>query len=146
MRRKTTITCLFSASLVALALAASGSVAPAAAVTPSQLESHGWSCIAPSQIVPGATDDPHCARSRGLARFFIGEARTLKMLVFDSSDQTFLGTEFNIRGDIFRRGDIFHDQPCPTDPPDYEYTHLLETFGLDYYACHRFDSDHLDHP
>jgi hypothetical protein len=144
MRRKTTITGLFSASLVALALGASGSVTPAGAVTQSQLdETHGWSCIVPSQVVPGATDDPHCARTRGLARFLSGEAKTLKMLVFDSSGGTFLGTEFNIRGDIFRRGDIVPDRPCPTDPPSYEYTHLLGTFGLDYYACHRFASDHL---
>ena len=66
------------------------------------------------------------------------------MLVFDSSGGTFLGTEFNVRGDIF------HGQPCPTDPPDYEYTYLrplfLPVFDLDYYACHRYDSDHLDHP
>ena len=142
MRRKATITALLSTSLVALALAVSGSVAPAGAVTPSQLGEHGWSCIRPSQIVPGTTDQLHCARSRGLARFLSEEAKTLKMLVFDSSGETFLGTEMNVRGDIF------HDRPCPTDPsqtdpPTYEYTHLLGTFGLDYYACHRFDSDHL---
>jgi hypothetical protein len=137
MRRKTTITCLFSASLVALALGASGSVAPAGAVTPSQLEKHGWSCITAEPL----TDQQHCARTRGLVGFLSGEAKALKMLVFDSRDQTFLGTEFNIRGDIF------HGQPCPTDPPSYEYTYLrplfLPVFDLDYYACHRFASDHL---
>jgi hypothetical protein len=41
------------------------------------------------------------------------------------------------------RGDLFHNQPCPTDPPTYEYTYLGPIFGLDYWACHRFDSDHL---
>ena len=133
MRRKTTITALLATSLVALALAASGSVAPAGAVTPSQLREHGWTCITAEPV----TDQLHCARSRGLARMFSGEAKTLKMLVFDSSGETFLGTEMNVRGDIF------HGQPCPTDPPTYKYTHLLGTFGLDYYACHRFDSDHL---
>ena len=133
MRRKTTITGLVSASLVALALGASGSVAPAGAVTPSHLEKHGWTCITAEPV----TNQLHCAKSRGLERMFSGEARTLKMLVFDSSGETFLGTEMNVRGDIFAR------QPCPTDPPTYEYTHLLGTFGLDYYACHRFDSDHL---
>jgi hypothetical protein len=133
MRSKTTITGLFSASLVALALGASGSVAPAGAVTPSQLQEHGWTCIT---AVP-VTDQLHCARSRGLERMFSHEAKTLKMLVFDSSGQTFLGTEMNVRGDIF------HGQPCPTDPPSYKYTHLLPVFGLDYYACHRFASDHL---
>jgi hypothetical protein len=138
MRRKTTITGIFSASLVALALAASGSVAPAGAVTPSQLGEHGWTCI-PAQPV---TDQLHCARSRGLARMFSGEAKTLKMLVFDSSGQTFLGTELNVRDDIFQ------GQPCPTDPPTYEYTYLRPIFlpfGIDlpYWACHRFASDHL---
>jgi hypothetical protein len=59
------------------------------------------------------------------------------MLVFDSSGETYLGTELNVRGDIF------NGQPCPTDPPTYEYTHLLPVFGIDYWACHRFESDHL---
>jgi hypothetical protein len=139
MRRKTMITGLFSASLVALALAASGSVAPAGAVTPSQLEKHGWTCITAKPV----TDQLHCARTRGLDRFFRLEAKTLKMLVFDASGETYLGTELNVRGDIFNH------QPCPTDPsqtdpPKYEYTYLGDAFpGLDYWACHSFDSDHL---
>jgi hypothetical protein len=134
MRRKTTITALFSASLVALALAASGSVAPAGAVTPSHLEKHGWTCITAEPV----TDQLHCARTRGLDRMFSLEAKTLKMLVFDSSGETFLGTELNVRDDVF------HEQPCPTDPPTYKYTYLGDAFpGLDYWACHRFASDHL---
>jgi hypothetical protein len=40
----------------------------------------------------------------------------MTFLVFDPSGEKFLGTEFNIRGDIF------NGQPCPTDPPTYEYT------------------------
>lgn len=133
MRRTTIITGLLAASLVALALAAGGPVAPAGAATPSQLEKHGWTCITAEPV----TDQLHCAKSRGLARMFSGEARTLKMLVFDSSGETFLGTELNVQGDIFI------GQPCPTDPPSYEYTHLLPLFGIDYWACHRFASDHL---
>jgi hypothetical protein len=132
-KRTTMVTGLLAASLVALVLAASGSVAPAGAVTPSQLEQHGWTCITAEPV----TNQLHCAKSRGLERMFSGEARTLKMLVFDSSGETYLGTEFNVRGDIFA------GQPCPTDPPTYEYTHLLPAFGIDYWACHRFDSDHL---
>src|SRR5215218_9342982 len=137
MRRITMIKGLLSASLVALVLAASGSIAPAGAVTPSQLEKHGWTCIRPSDVVPGTTDQLHCAKSRGLARMFSGEARTLNMLVFDSSGETYLGAELNVRDDVFA------DQPCPTDLPTYKYTHLLSVFGLDYWACHRFASDHL---
>ncbi len=77
------------------------------------------------------------SRPGGLERLFSGEARTLKLAVFDATGETFLGNELNVRGDIF------HGQPCPTDPPTYEYTYLGPTFGLDYWACHRFDSDHL---
>jgi hypothetical protein len=134
MRRITMIKGLLSASLVGLVLAASGSVAPAGAVTPSQLVNHGWTCITAEPV----TDQLHCARSRGLDRMFSLEAKTLKMLVFDSSGETFLGTEFNVRNDIFNH------QPCPTDPPTYKYTYLGNAFpGLDYWACHRFASDHL---
>jgi hypothetical protein len=132
-KRTTMVTGLLAASLVALVLTASGSVAPAGAVTPSQLEKHGWTCITAEPV----TDQLHCAKSRGLALMFSGEARTLKMLVFDSSGETYLGTELNVHGDIFA------GQPCPTDPPTYEYTHLLPVFGIDYWACHRFNSDHL---
>jgi hypothetical protein len=50
-----------------------------------------------------------------------------------------LGTERLIRGDLF------HGQPCPTDPsptdpPTYEWSWLYPRFGWDYYICHTFDS------
>jgi hypothetical protein len=131
MRRFTIISSLLAVALAAVALTASAS--PAGAVTQSQLEKAGWTCIAPLPV----TDEQHCARPGGLARLFSGEARTMTLLVFNASGKEFLGTEFNIRGDIF------HGQPCPTDPPTYEYTYLGPIFGLDYWACHRFDSDHL---
>jgi hypothetical protein len=38
------------------------------------------------------------------------------------------------------RGDLYHGQPCPTDPPSYEYSWLYTRFGWDYYICHTFDS------
>jgi hypothetical protein len=131
IRRTTVIPGLFLGLLAAAALAASAA-APAGAVTQSQLKP-GWTCI----TVPGLTDQQHCARTRDLERFLNGEAKTMKMLVFDSSGETFLGTEINVRDDVF------HDQPCPTDSTG-EYTHLTD-LGLpfDYWACHRFDSDHL---
>lgn len=131
MRRTTIITSLLAVALAAVALAASAS--PAGAVTQSGLEKAGWSCIAPLPV----TDEQHCARPGGLERFISGQAKTMTLLVFDPSGKEFLGTEFNVRGDIF------HGQPCPTDPPTYEYTYLGPIFGLDYWACHRFDSDHL---
>jgi len=132
MRRFTIIPGLLTVALAAVALAASA--APAGAVTQSSLEKAGWTCIAPLPV----TDEPHCIRPGGLARMFSGQARATTFLVFDL-DGKFLGTEVNLRGDIYRKG----EPPCPTDPPTYEYTHLLPVFGIDYYACHRFNSDHL---
>jgi hypothetical protein len=128
MRRTTIITGLLAAALTSLAVAV-----PASAVTASQLKAAHWDCIAPLPV----TDELHCVRRGGLDRLFSGEARTVPMLVFDASGETFLGTEINVRGDVF------HGQPCPKDPPTYEYTYLGPIFGLDYWACHRFDSDHL---
>jgi hypothetical protein len=131
MRRFTIIPGLLAVALGAVALGASAS--PASAATQSQLEKAGWTCIAPLPV----TDEQHCVRPGGLTRLFSGEAKTMTFLVFDASGEEFLGTEFNVRGDIF------HGQPCPTDPPSFEYTYLGPIFGLDYWACHRFDSDHL---
>lgn len=131
MRRFTMISGLLAVALTGVALAATAS--PAGAVTQSKLEKAGWTCVAPLPV----TDEQHCARPGGLARLFSGQAKTMTLLVFDASGKEFLGTEFNIRGDLF------HGQPCPTDPPSYEYTYLGPIFGLDYWACHRFDSDHL---
>jgi hypothetical protein len=45
-----------------------------------------------------------------------------------------LGTERLIRADLF------HGQPCPTDPPTFEWSWLFPRFGWDYYICHTFDS------
>jgi hypothetical protein len=129
MRRTTIITGMLVAALTSLAVAV-----PASAVTTSQLVAAEWDCIAP----PGITEELHCARPGGLDRLFGGEARTVPMLVFDPTGETFLGTEINVRGDVF------HGQRCPKDPPTYRYTYLGDFFpGLDYWACHHFDSDHL---
>jgi hypothetical protein len=132
MRRITIVPGMLVSALAGLVLAASA--APAAAVTQSKLEAAGWTCIQPLPV----TDEPHCIRPHRLALMFSGEARTTTFLVFDLGGR-FLGTEVNLRGDIYRKG----EPPCPTDPPTFEYTHLLPVFGIDYYACHRFDSDHL---
>jgi hypothetical protein len=130
-RRTAIIPGLFVALLAVAALAASAE--PAGAVTQQKLEKAGWVCIAPLPVA----DEQHCFRPRGFERFLGEKARAVTALVFDPSGQEFLGTEINVRGDIF------HGQPCPTDPPTYEYTYLGPIFGLDYWACHRFDSDHL---
>ena len=131
MRRFMMSSGLLTVALGAVALAATAS--PAGAATAPQLEKAGWTCIAPLPV----TDEQHCFGSKGFERLMTGEAKAVKALVFDPSGQEFLGVEINIRDDVF------HGQPCPTDPPSYEYTYLGPIFGLDYWACHRFDSDHL---
>ena len=128
MRRITIITTALAAGLASLAIAG-----PASAVTTSALEKAGWNCIAPLPV----TDELHCARPGGLPALLTGQTRALTMLVFDSSGTQLLGTEHNVRGDVF------NGQPCPTDPPTYKYTYLGPIFGIDYWACHRFNSDHL---
>jgi hypothetical protein len=128
MRRRSTIT----TGLLAVALASLAVAASASAVTSTQLQRAHWGCVSPLPV----TDEVHCAPPGGLQGLFTGSAETVPMLVFDDSGQTFLGTEINIRGDIF------HGQPCPADPPTHQYTYLFPVFGIDYYACHHFDSDH----
>lgn len=122
---------LFVGLVAAVALA--GSAAPAGAATAPQLEKAGWTCIAPLPV----TDEQHCFAPKGFQRLVTGKAKAVKALVFDASGREYFGTELNVRSDVF------HGQPCPTDPPTYQYTYLGPIFGLDYWACHRFDSDHL---
>ena len=62
----------------------------------------------------------------------------LTVLVFDAEGEEFLGTETNVRNDLFHN----QERPCPTDPPTYRYTYL-GGIGLNYWACHHFASDHL---
>ena len=122
MRRVMMITVLLSALSAVVSPAAS-----ARGVNPTQLASAGWDC----PVVLGAV---HCAPPGGLARVISGEAETMSFLVFQTTDGEFLGTELIVRADLFS------GQPCPTDPPSKQYTHLLPLLGLDYYACHRYDS------
>lgn len=107
--------------------------AGAATVNPKQLsEQADWNCL----FVLGAV---HCAPPGGLARVADGSAETMTFLVFATTDPAdgdadLLGTELIVRGDLF------NGQPCPTDPPSRQYTYLLPLIGLDYWACHRYDS------
>lgn len=118
------------AAATAAAIAITTTVATAQRLSPAQLEEAGWDCL----FVLGAT---HCARPGGLARVGAGTAPTMNFLVFHEGE--FLGTEHIVRADRF------HGQPCPTDPPSGQYTYLGDVgtpayLGLDYYACHRYDS------
>lgn len=118
--------------LVALVVALGASTASAGGVSPAKLGKAGWDCL----FVLGAV---HCAPPGGLARVLAGTARSMTFLVFDTADPSaedapFLGTE------IIKHHDIFHGEPCPTDPPSQEYTDLMPLLGLPYFACHHYDS------
>ncbi len=115
------------AVLLALVVAFGASTVSAGGVSPAKLEKAGWDCI----VVLGAV---HCAPPGGLARVLAGTARSMTFLVFGTTaGAPFLGTE------IIKHHDIFHGEPCPTDPPG-QYTNLAGILGLPYWACHHYDS------
>ena len=121
-----------------VSLLAAPSLASAGGVNPDTLARQGWSC---ADVVHAV----HCIPPGVAAKVFSGQAEAFTVLVFDTrdpkdGDAALLGTEFNIRADLFRAG-----RPCPTDPtPSGEpghYTYLPDIgVPLDYYGCHRFDS------
>lgn len=130
MRRFILTTGLIVAATVAV------TAAPAKNVSPAQLSDAGWTCFnGPRPFNPRI----HCAPPGVLERVLAGEAEMASFLTFDtedasSADAPFLGTERIIRADLF------HGQPCPTDPPTYQWGYLGPLLGLDYYVCHTFDS------
>ena len=118
-----------------LAMANAGS-AEAGGVGPADLDRAGWTCFQPPvEFNPYI----HCAPPGQLERIVSGEARSGMFITFETTDldaeqAPILGTERMIRGDLYR------GQPCPTDPPTYEYGWLYPRFQWDYYICHTFDS------
>jgi len=136
------------AGLIAVAGAAAAG-AQAGGVSPAQLQRAGWSCVNPSFAFPANTN-VHCFPPGQLEGVIAGTARTALLLTFATSDvdaeeAALLGSERMLRADLF------HGQPCPTDPPGgppgaaaspplYEWSYLGPRFGWDYYICHTFDS------
>ncbi len=59
---------------------------------------------------------------------------TFETTDLDAESAPLLGTERLIRSDLYR------GQPCPTDPPTYQYSSLFDRFGWNYHICHTFDS------
>lgn len=119
-------------SVIAAALglawaAGSPTVASAQGLSFADLQNAGWDCV----DVGGAT---HCFEPGGLAGLLTGEAEVVTALAFSNTDGHFLGVEQNLHADLF------HGQPCPTDPPGRQYTDLMPLFGVPYFACHRYDS------
>jgi hypothetical protein len=127
-----------TAVAAAVSLLAAPTPASAGGVNPDTLGGQGWTCLDVVHAV-------HCIPPGLGAKVFTGQAAAFSVLVFDTRDPkdpdaALLGTEFNIRADLFRAG-----RPCPTDStPSGEpghYTYLPDIgVPLDYYACHRFDS------
>jgi hypothetical protein len=134
------------AALVAATACAVVASAQADGVNPAQLAQAGWSCFLPPAFNPNV----HCAPPGQLEAIEAGTARAGMFIAFATDDVNatsapLLGTERLIRGDLF------HDQPCPTDPPGgppgaatspplYQWSWLFPRFGWNYYICHTFDS------
>jgi hypothetical protein len=123
-----------AAVVATVGLMAAPSSASPGGLSPGALSEHGWGC---ADVVHAV----HCIPPGLVAKVFSGQPPpAFTVLVFDTRDATdtdapFLGTEHNIRADLF------HGQPCPTDPPSFQYTFLPDIgVPLNYYGCHRFDS------
>jgi hypothetical protein len=102
--------------------------APAKGVSPDTLNEDTWDCVDFGVL------GNHCGPEGWLDSLLTGEAEAVTLLVFSSVDGHFLGTELNIRADLYQ------GQPCPTDPsPSGQYTDLSQ-LGVRYFACHRYDS------
>ena len=134
MRRLVMIVAVVIAAVAATAAQAQGS-SQARGSSPAQLTRAGWSCFLPPPFNPNV----HCAPPNQLQGVVSGRAAAATFLVFRTDDVNsesapFVGTERLIREDLF------HGQPCPTDPPSYRYSWLFPRFGWDYYICHTFDS------
>lgn len=114
--------------------------ASADGVSPAQLTEAGWSCFIP----PDATGNPwvHCAPPGTLEGVLTNQAPSGMLLSFRTTELT--ATEAELQGTArMIRVDLFHGQPCPTDPTDDTEEHIytdLRFIGLDYYVCHSFDS------
>jgi hypothetical protein len=121
----------------------------ATGLSPAKLAKAGWSCLNPAAAFP-ANPNVHCFAPGHLEGVIAGTAATAHLVTFatpdvEAEEAELLGTERMIRADLF------HGQPCPTDPPGgppgataspplYQWSYLGPRFGWDYYICHSFDS------
>jgi len=135
------------AALVAVAACTVVAGATAGGIGPAQLAQAGWTCFQPP---PDFNPYIHCAPPGQLEAIEAGTARAGMFIAFATTDLNatsapLLGTERMIRGDLF------HNQPCPTDPPGgppgattspplYQWSWLFPRFGWNYYICHTFYS------
>jgi hypothetical protein len=131
---RTTITNWKRTVLVAAALCAAcvaAGTANADGITPSQLSAAGWTCIQP-RIDPTLT---LCvAPGVGLPPLpgtpgFADRAPSFDVLVFENATGAFIGTQHDLRPDIYERG----TPPCPQQPGG-EYIYNARN---DYWFCTR---------
>jgi hypothetical protein len=102
--------------------------ATAKGVSPDKLNEDAWDCVGFGEL------GNHCGPEGWLESMLTREAEVVTLLVFSSSDGQFLGTETNIRADLYQQ------QPCPTDPSlEGKYTDI-SGLGAPYFACHHYDS------
>jgi hypothetical protein len=127
-------------SAIALFAASAAWIHPASAdPSPAQLTKAGWTCFVP----PPETNNPnaHCAPP---GHFEAGVSPSWRLFAFQTGDVA--ATEANFQGtERLIRSDLYHGQPCPTDPspddpPTYLYSDVEPATGLDYHICHTFDS------
>jgi hypothetical protein len=118
----------------ALVLPATASGTPGG-LSPKQLSDSGWTCFDVVSPVVGPLG-VHCAPP-GQPFPPAGQPH-IQLLYFNTSDAassepSFAGVETLIRADLY------HGQPCPTEPgPNGGYTYLPDIgLPLDYYGCHR---------
>jgi hypothetical protein len=146
--RRHLIAALAGVMVIVGAVATVGS-ASAGGLSPAQLQQAGWDCLNPEAAFP-ANPNVHCFPPGQLDGVVAGTTASALLVAFATSDVNaqeapLLGTERMIRADLF------HNQPCPTDPPGgppgettspplYEWSYLGPRFGWDYYICHTFDS------
>lgn len=99
--------------------------------SPAKRQNAGWEC----ENVPGL--GVHCFPPGAMV-----SSASVPVQVFDTSDPgathaPFLGTE------ILIRADLYSGQPCPTDDlEEYEGLDLFPPPGIDFYACHHYETNH----
>lgn len=123
-------------SIVGLGAASMANPARADGIGPAGLAAAGWTCFQPPQDFNPYI---HCAPPGQFESIVSGTARAAMFIAFDTTDLD--AERASIRGtERLIRADLYHGQPCPTDPPTYEYSSLEPRFGWNYFICHSFDS------
>src|SRR5436190_23903620 len=116
---------LTAALLVGALTAVPTMAALAGGSSPAQLAKAGWDCFQPP---PDFNPYIHCSPPGQLAGIISGTARSAMFIAFATTDLH--ATEADMLGlERVIREDLYHGQPCPTDPPSHVYSWLYPVFG-----------------